>query len=130
MHCPTARYGFISRAGRSVSSSSSLRLPRLRDELQRDAVVAVALAGRWRAVVEDVPVMAAAARTVILGAREHDLVVRLGRERARNRGEKTRPSGAAVELHRRGEQRQAATRADEHAFALLAIERARSCALS
>src|SRR5204863_6139086 len=100
MRCPMGRCGFTSRAGRSARNSGWLRLPRLRDEFQRSTVVAVALA-RWRrAVVEDVPVMTAAARAVILGARENDLVVGLGREGARNRREKARPSGAAVELHR------------------------------
>src|SRR5439155_1961301 len=46
-------------------------------ELERDAVVAVALARRLRTVVEEVPLVPAAARAVVLGARENQLEVGL-----------------------------------------------------
>src|SRR5258706_4331963 len=49
-----------------------------RDKLERDAVVTETLAGRWRAVVENMPLMAAAARAMILRARIDKLEIRLG----------------------------------------------------
>src|SRR6185369_17119524 len=76
-----------------------LRLPVLRDELQRHAVVAIALAGGLRAVIEQVAVVAAAARAVVLGARIDDLVVRGGLEGARDGDEERGPAGAALVLH-------------------------------
>src|SRR5450756_3198666 len=85
----------------------------LGDEAQRHAVVAIALPGRRRAVVEYMAVVPAAARTVILGARKNQLEVAAGAERAGNGGEKAGPAGAAVEFHDRGEKRQAAARAYE-----------------
>src|SRR5436309_9675254 len=95
-------------------------------ESQRHAVVAVAQACRLGPIVEDVAVMPAAAHAVVFGALHEELAVGRGPEYAGYRGEKTRPSGAAVEFHRRGEERQAATCADEHPRALFAVERARS----
>ena len=95
-----------------------------RDELQRDAVVAVALAGRLRAVVEDVALVAAAARAVVLGARNEHLEVGLGRHARPDGGVEARPAGAALELRLRREQRQVAAGADEAALALLVVERA------
>src|SRR6185369_1682396 len=101
----------------------------LRDELQRDAVVAPALIGRRRAVVENMAVVAAAARAVIFQPRVDQEEVLLLLERARDGGEEARPAGAGVEFHLRGEQRQPAARAGEHARALLLVEGARAGAL-
>src|SRR5262245_60298498 len=101
----------------------------LGDKSQRNAVVAVAQARRLGAVVEHVAVMAPAADAVVLGPREDQLEIALGAEHARDRGEEARPAGAAVVLHRRSEERQAAAGADEDAGAFLAVERARACAL-
>ena len=98
-------------------------------EAERDAVVAVAQPGRLRTVVEEMALVAAAADAVVLGARIDQLEVALGAERAGNQREKARPAGAALVLHRRGEERQAAADADEHAGTLLAIQRARARAL-
>src|SRR5450755_2281727 len=92
------------------------------NELQRDAVVAVALAGRRRAVVEDVALVAAAAHAVVLGARDDHLDVGLGDDRARQRGVEARPAGAALELGLRGEERKVAAGADEAAVAMLGVE--------
>src|SRR5437879_5675071 len=90
---------------------SSGGLAALGDEAERDAVVAVALPGRLGAVIEDVAVVAAAAAAVVLGARHPDLDIGRGAQPAGDRGEEAWPAGAAVKLHRRGEQRQAAPRA-------------------
>src|SRR5206468_3091239 len=59
------------------------------------------------------------------GALHEELAVGRGTEYAGYRGEKTRPSGAAVEFHRRSEKRQAAACADEHPRALFPVQRAR-----
>src|SRR5262245_32474290 len=101
-----------------------LGLSRLGNELERQPVVAPALAGGRRAVVEHVPVVAAAALAVIFGAREEQQVIGLGFEHAWDGREKARPAGAAVELHGGGVDGQIAARANEHAFALLPVERA------
>src|SRR5262245_33112701 len=73
--------------------------------------------------------MAPAPDAVVLGPREDQLEIALGAEHAWNRRKEARPAGAAVILHRRREERQAAAGADEDAWALLAVERARACAL-
>src|SRR3954463_13361091 len=111
------------RGGRPVARGSR-RLRR--NELQRDAVVAVTLAGRRRTVVEDVALVAAAAHAVVLGARDKHLVVRLRRDRSGQRRPEARPAGAALELGVRRKQRQVAAGADEAPLALLVVERARS----
>src|SRR5690349_19732859 len=118
----------LTRGGRIVPTRARARSAAglCGDELQREAVVAVALAGRRRAVVEDVALVAAAARAVVLGARQEHLVVDLERDRARQRFPEARPAGAAFELGRRREQRQLAAGAHEAAVALLVVERARA----
>src|SRR5262249_35842478 len=73
-----------------------------------------------------VPVVAAAADAVILGARIDQNVIGARAEHAGNSGEEARPAGAAVELHRGGEERQVAAGAREHAFALLPVVRPRA----
>src|SRR5512144_447468 len=113
MRCPTGRCASIPRPPRSAKTST------FRNEFQRDAVVAPALTGRRRAVVEQVAVVAAAARAVVLGARIDQEAVGLRLEGARDTGEEARPAGARLELHLGGEERQPAARADEHARALL-----------
>src|ERR1700674_2682719 len=95
------------------------------DELQRQAVVAPALAGRRRPVIENMSLMPAAARAVILGPRQDKLEVLLGREMPRNTGKKARPSSAAIEFHLRGKQRQRTSCADENPRPLFVVERTR-----
>ena len=60
-----------------ASSERPTRRSSCSDELQRHAVVAVALAGRSGAVVEDVALVAFAAGAVVLGARDDHLHVGL-----------------------------------------------------
>src|SRR4051812_6962938 len=96
------------------------------DELERHAVVAIALAGGLGAVVEDVALVALAARAVVFGARQDQQEVRLLLEAARDVVEEARPAGAALELGVRLEERQVAARAHEGALALLAVERTRA----
>src|SRR5687767_13520946 len=98
----------------------------LRDELQRHAVVAPALAGGLRAVVEQVTVVPAAADAVVLDARVDQEEILLLLEHARDGGEEARPPGARLVLHCRGEERQPAARAGEDAGPLLVVERARA----
>src|SRR5262245_14644787 len=73
----------------------------LGDKPQRDAVVAPALPGGWRAVVEHVSVVAAAAHAMIFGAWPDQFKIPLGGEHVRYRREKTRPARAAIKFHRR-----------------------------
>ena len=54
----------------------------LGDKLQRDAIVAPAFSRRLRAVVENVAMVAAAARAMILGARQNEFEIRAGVEAA------------------------------------------------
>src|SRR5208282_2848138 len=97
----------------------------LGNEPKRHAVVTVAQSGRWRPVVEDVPLMAGAAHAVIFGPRLDEPEVILRGQAAGNQGKETWPPGAAVEFHLRAEKRQSAAGADEHAGALLCIKWAR-----
>src|SRR5512141_3247714 len=94
------------------------------DELQRHAIVAVAQSRRLGAVVEDVPLMAAAPCAMVLVARHDELVVDPGLDRAFERGPEAGPAGAAVVFGARFEQWQLAPGAHENAFALLLVERA------
>src|SRR5678816_4850058 len=82
------------------------------------------MAGGRRTVVEQVAVVPAAADAVVLGARVDEVEVLLDGEHARDGGEEGGPSGARVELHLGGEERQAAAGAGEHARPLLLVERA------
>src|SRR6185503_2446218 len=121
------------RAGSDLTPLSGgrtyLDLAVLRDELQRHAVVAPALIGGRRAVVEYVPVVAAAALAVVLGARVDQVEILLHVERARDGGEEARPAGAGLEFHLGGEHRQAAAGAGVDAGALFFVERAGAGAL-
>src|SRR2546426_9350253 len=74
-------------------------------------------------------VVPAAADAVVLGARVDQEVVLLRLEGPRDAGEEARPAGARLVLHFRGEERQAAAGAGEHAGAFLLVERARAGAL-
>src|SRR5207253_4118504 len=96
------------------------------NELQRDAVVAVAQTGWLRTVVEDVTLVTAAARAMILGTRIDQLVIRRFADASGNDVEKARPAGAAFELLVGIEERQVTTRADELAVAMFIEQRARS----
>ena len=95
-------------------------------ELQRDAVDAVAQAGRRRPVLEDMAEMAAAAPAMHLGARHQQGVVGLGADGFRQRAIEARPAGPAVVFRLRCEQRQIAGCTGECALAFLVIERARA----
>src|SRR5437764_230186 len=95
-------------AAGKVRRPSSLRIL-LRDEFQRDAVIAVAQTGRLGPVVEHVPLMPAAAHAVVFGARINELEVLLGREPVGNQREETGPTRSALEFHLRGEKRQRAS---------------------
>ena len=86
------------------------RNPLGRHELQRHAVVAIALARRLGPVVEHVALVAFAAAAVVLGARRDELVVDLGGDGARNRRVEARPAGAALELGVGLEERQRRSR--------------------
>src|SRR5882724_1148411 len=96
---------------------------------QPETVDAVAQAGRLRSVVEDVTEMAAAAAAVNFGP-HHAVGPVFGlADPVLNRLIKARPSGAALILRLRGEQRQVAAGAGEGALAMLLEQRARPRAL-
>src|SRR5262249_54348926 len=114
------------RAGRGhLTQSSGRPARRSRGEFERDAVHAVALAGRLRAVVEDVAEMSAAAAAVHLGARNDHAVIVRRTHGALDRRVEARPAGTAVEFGLRLVERQVAGGALEHAGAMLVVERAR-----
>ena len=69
-----------------------------RHEFQRDAVDAVAQAGRRRSVVEHMAEMAAAAAAMHLVPHHAEGVVGVFQHRAFDRLIEARPAGAAVEL--------------------------------
>lgn len=69
--------------------------------------------------------MAAAARAMVLGARQYQLPVALGIDIGLYRFEKTGPAGTAVKLGCRGKHGEIAGSADISAIALFIIERAR-----
>src|SRR3546814_3080203 len=75
-----------------------------RPEAERRAVHAIALAGRLRPVVEDMPQMPAAAPAMHLGARIAKLAVGRGRDGALQRRPETRPAGMAFEFGLRSEE--------------------------
>src|SRR5262249_47870920 len=93
-------------------------------EVHGDAVDAIAQMRRRGAVVEHVAEMAAAPAAMHLGA--HHPIASIGRgfDRTLNRIVEARPTGAALELLLRHEQRLAASGADERAGTLLIVERA------
>src|SRR5690606_26110244 len=94
-------------------------------EAQRRPVVAVALPGRPRPVVEHMPLVPQAAGAVILGARDAEAVVRLRPDIGGDDVVEARPAGAALVLPLRSEQRQRAAPADIGPAPVLVIERAR-----
>src|SRR4051812_1977250 len=97
--------------------------PLRRLELQRDAVHAVAIAGRRRPIGEDVSEMAAAVGAVGLDA-SHAVAAIGGRpDRALDRSIKTRPAGPALVLRFRREERLPAAGAAERSGALLLQQR-------
>src|ERR1700722_8625728 len=91
---------------------------------QRKAVHAVAQAGRFRPVVEDMAEMAAAAATMNLGPQHSEGTVFGLADRVVERLIEARPAGAAFEFGLRGEQRQVAAGAGENALAMLVEQRA------
>ena len=92
--------------------------------MQRESVVAVALAGGLGAVVKHMALVAAAARAVVLGARPDQLEVALGVYRVGQRLPEAGPAGAAVVFGSAVEQRQEARRTEVGAVALLIVQRA------
>src|SRR5256885_1754424 len=64
-----------------------------RKDLRRHAVVAVALAGGRRAVIEEMAMVPAAAFAVVFGARVDEVVVLLGVEDTRDGREEGGPAG-------------------------------------
>src|SRR5271154_31553 len=106
-------------------------LPRAssRLEIGGEAVDAIAQMRRRRAILEDMAEMRTAARAMHLGARHAPAAVDGRRHRARHRIVEARPTGAAVELPGRFEQRLAAARAGKDAGALFIVERATAGAL-
>src|SRR5476649_674698 len=93
---------------------------------QREAVHAVAQAGRLRPVVEDVTEVAAAATAMNFGPQHSKGAVFGLADGILQRLIKTRPAGAALELRLGGEQRQVAAGASEGALAMLLEQRTRS----
>ena len=103
-----------------------LRLAALGNEVQRHAVVAPALAGGRRAIIEDMAVVAAAADAVIFGAGQNELVISSGAEYPRDRRKETRPTGAALIFHLGGKRRQIASDTHEDAGTFFIVQRARA----
>src|SRR5579872_414606 len=105
------------KARRTIGSSGG-------DELQRQAIHAVAKAGRGWAVVEDVPEVAAAAPAVNFRAVHHERTIFSRLDRVGQRLIEARPAGAAIEFCRRREEGQVASGAVVGALAKLLVERA------
>src|SRR3977135_37504 len=118
--CESAR---VSRASRieTIRSGRGIGI-----EFQGDAVDAVAQPGGGRATFEDVTQMSAAAPAMHLRAWQQQDAVGGGADRVRQRTIEARPPGTAVVFGIGREQRKIAAGADEHALALLVIERART----
>jgi hypothetical protein len=91
-------------------------------EPEGDAVVAVAESGGLGAVAEDVTLVGATARTVVLGTGDDELEVALRRDAVVDRAKEARPSGAALELHAGVEEGQEARGAHERPRSLLLIQ--------
>src|SRR5688572_10649702 len=94
----------------------------LRLELERDAVHAVALPGRMRTIRKHVAEMPAAFGAMDLDACHAVASIGVGADRPVERCAKARPTGAALELGSRVEQRLPATRTEERSFALLSVQ--------
>src|SRR4029434_6961060 len=106
--------------------SYRLRLAALGNEVQRHAVVAPALAGGRRAIIEDMAVVAAAADAVIFGAGQNELVISSGAEYPRDRRKETTPTGVALIFHLGGKKRQIASNTHEDAATFFIVQRARA----
>jgi hypothetical protein len=90
-------------------------------ESEREAVHAIAQAGRFGTVVEYMPQMAAAAPAQYFVARHAERLVGPRDDRVIQRLPETRPAGAAIELRFLREQRQRATGAREGAGAVFVV---------
>src|SRR5580704_12166311 len=104
----------------------SARLRPRRVKQQREAIHAIAQAGRLRTIVEDVAEMAAAAAAVNFGTQHAEGTVLRLAHGILERLVEARPAGAAFELGVGGEQRQVAAGACEGALAMLLQQRARA----
>jgi hypothetical protein len=93
-------------------------------EFHGDAIYAIAQAGRWWPIVEDVAEMAPAATTMRFRSDHSVAFIGGSLYRIGCRIVEARPAGAAFEFPLRGEQRLIATRADECAGTLLEVQRA------
>ena len=116
-------------AGRLRPPRGGAALALFRLELQRHAIHAVALAARLRAVGKHVAEVAAAARTVHLGAAHEVAAVLVGPHRPGHGPVEARPARAAFVLGVRLKELLAAAGAAEHAAAVLLVERAGAGAL-
>ncbi len=112
-------------AGEGLYKSFSLVISRLvRDELQCHTVVTVALTGRFRTVVENMPVVSATACAMVLGAWPDQFEVTSGAEGIGKGRVKARPAGATIELGLGAEQRMIAGNAEIDPLALFIVQRA------
>jgi len=94
------------------------------DEFQSYAVIAPALTGGFRAIVEYVTLVAATASAVIFSARQQHFEVTPGFGMAVNRGIKAGPTGAAIEFGTGFKQRQITSRTDVYTITILLIQAA------
>lgn len=69
-----------------------------RNEFQSYAIVAPALAPRWRAIVENMALMSSAAYAMVFDTKENEGEILFGFDAPCNRLSKTGPSSAAVIL--------------------------------
>src|SRR4051794_27157000 len=109
--------------------AGSARRGRARTKYQCEAVDAVAQAGRFRSIVEDVAEVTAAATAMNFSPQHPKRAVLGFADCILERLIETRPTRAALELGLRGEQRQIATGAGEGALAVLLQQRAGTWAL-
>src|SRR5215469_15120547 len=98
-------------------------------EVERDAVHAVALAGRVRSVVEDMAEMPAAPAAVDFGSRHEEAAVGFGSDCFVERCPEAGPAGAAVEFGVGRKQQLPAAGAMVEPGPILLVERARPGAL-
>src|SRR5215472_6316061 len=98
-------------------------------EAQRHSVVAVAFSGQWGPVVEDMPLVSAAAPAVVLRPGQQELEVPFLLDPSLDRLEEAWPARTAIELRRRVKQGEKASCAHKGADPLLLVERAGKGAL-
>lgn len=101
----------------------------VRYEAQRHTVIAVTQSGRFRPVLENMAMMPAAARAMVFRARHEQFAVCFGLEGVVDTRKKTWPTGTAIKLHIRREQRLTASGANECSPAVLVVERTGEAAL-